>query len=722
MDRFKSSAGRPEHAVLSRLLHEAFPAYPSFDEVPWAQLSAGKEILGATDPKAILLATTERILAIRGKPGFSNTLVWADYDTVPDFHYKGLFEEVFKRLIRKKHAFHAGELERLLAFAARSHIPSASIIGHVERYADTQPLIAKLKNALKRYEKVTWDTKLEARIELLLKGAQPKPKKAPDRFIGADPWVLMANQAVADSDVTKSWRALIQHCSMLKSTTPSKSWQRRADALVEEMDHDVYEKALRGWLLAFKKLDTKDTKGRKSHRDLEERNAALLRGLIRALPRPAEFARALHRTASAAYTKVPDCGPRSPVVGNACAAALAQGGTDECIRALFELRYNTDYSATQRLIDKAIAGIAEERSQLPAQLEKSFGALSEKRGRNTGTKPAGKKSSQSLLNDIYQNPTDTGLREVYADQLSDAGDVRGEFIVLQLQGVTKAQKQREKELVKKHWQKWLGKLAPVVMKGGLRFEGGFPVEARLDDKKRSALHRLTHEPDWSTFQALNLNTSAWPEPNKVVDSFLAQAPLLNLRTATSLHVQNLVELCDTASELQLETLGLHSQGLEELSKKNQEQLASASASVLQKVKNLQLDSFYSDITTLDWLWKSPFVQQLKSLRYESSNEVLEFLPILKSLQNLDIASTGWFQYERQSLGYHIDIHYPYTYEAARIVLARVLKAMRLFGKEVTRVRIKLHSDIKRSEKDLGPLSRYCESLDLEKCLLPKPKG
>jgi uncharacterized protein (TIGR02996 family) len=75
-----------------------------------------------------------------------------------------------------------------------------------------------------------------------------------------------------------------------------------------------------------------------------------------------------------------------------------------------------------------------------------------------------------LLQRVLDDPDDIAMRCVYADALSDAGDPRGELIQLQCaeRPLGRTQKSREKALLKKHLDEWLGPLAKVVLKRGLR--------------------------------------------------------------------------------------------------------------------------------------------------------------------------------------------------------------------------------------------------------------
>jgi uncharacterized protein (TIGR02996 family) len=79
-------------------------------------------------------------------------------------------------------------------------------------------------------------------------------------------------------------------------------------------------------------------------------------------------------------------------------------------------------------------------------------------------------SGKALENAILANPDDLGARAAYADWLIEQGDPRGEFMQIQLAledeslsaPKRKDLKKREKALLKKHQEEWLGRLGPIL--------------------------------------------------------------------------------------------------------------------------------------------------------------------------------------------------------------------------------------------------------------------
>jgi len=93
-----------------------------------------------------------------------------------------------------------------------------------------------------------------------------------------------------------------------------------------------------------------------------------------------------------------------------------------------------------------------------------------------GTAVTRSASAKALENAILANPDDLGAHAAYADWLIEQGDPRGEFIQVQLalEDPKKSAKERkelqkrEKQLLKKHEDAWLGELAVYLREGVAR--------------------------------------------------------------------------------------------------------------------------------------------------------------------------------------------------------------------------------------------------------------
>ncbi|MBL8915863.1 MAG: TIGR02996 domain-containing protein [Archangium sp.] len=111
---------------------------------------------------------------------------------------------------------------------------------------------------------------------------------------------------------------------------------------------------------------------------------------------------------------------------------------------------------------------------------------------------ARRKSRSELFAAVYARPLEDGPRAVLADFLLELGDVRGEFIALQLaHGLPSDRKKvpaREKELLELWGERWVEPLSDAVLKGTV-FRRGFPAACELRDADPT-LHAL----EWATLE------------------------------------------------------------------------------------------------------------------------------------------------------------------------------------------------------------------------------
>jgi uncharacterized protein (TIGR02996 family) len=107
-----------------------------------------------------------------------------------------------------------------------------------------------------------------------------------------------------------------------------------------------------------------------------------------------------------------------------------------------------------------------------------------------------------MLAEIAAHPDDLGLRAVYADHLQQRGDPRGELIALQL---ADREPERQRELIAKHGEAWLGPLAGVAVADLSRFAGGFLAAVTLaSDAKPAEIAAVVGAPIWATVERLSL--------------------------------------------------------------------------------------------------------------------------------------------------------------------------------------------------------------------------
>lgn len=128
---------------------------------------------------------------------------------------------------------------------------------------------------------------------------------------------------------------------------------------------------------------------------------------------------------------------------------------------------------------------------------------------------------QGLFLAVYAAPNERAPREVLADALLELGEVRGEFIALQLDGSVRARK-RSAKLLNRHRAQFLGPLGAAVVPGTDVWRAGFLAAGRV-----RLTGTLVDEASWATVEHLELITSRWP-PSELASSHLRALRRLEL--------------------------------------------------------------------------------------------------------------------------------------------------------------------------------------------------
>jgi uncharacterized protein (TIGR02996 family) len=204
----------------------------------------------------------------------------------------------------------------------------------------------------------------------------------------------------------------------------------------------------------------------------------------------------------------------SPVLAVPLVDALAERDADERIAALGSRLHEHPPPITSKTLERAVARLVQVHAGV----------------RPEPARPAviAAPNPSQLLAEIAAHPDDDGPREVYADVLTQRGDVRGELITLQLARrrgkPTAAAKQREKELLANHKAALLGPFAHAAKRTGLKFDRGFLVEAVA-----SAAWPVA--PENALLERLNLDFRALPldvELSSLVEIENYQPPIAGL--------------------------------------------------------------------------------------------------------------------------------------------------------------------------------------------------
>jgi hypothetical protein len=173
------------------------------------------------------------------------------------------------------------------------------------------------------------------------------------------------------------WSALLAHALGATQAKPSKSWRNRARELVGGIGVAAFEEQVATWFSLVEK--PKEPRLVQSPLypvmvpapAISEKNADLLRGLVWAsstLESPA-LARSLGDLGVVCFTKIPNVGPVSAKVGNACVYALGAMPGLEGVAQLGRLKTRVKYAVGQRLLGKSFDSAAERTGMARDDLE-----------------------------------------------------------------------------------------------------------------------------------------------------------------------------------------------------------------------------------------------------------------------------------------------------------------------------------------------------------------
>lgn len=116
-----------------------------------------------------------------------------------------------------------------------------------------------------------------------------------------------------------------------------------------------------------------------------------------------------------------------------------------------------------------------------------------------------------LLEQVVRSPADDGPRAVYADSLTERGDLRGEFIALQLKHArslgTAAEREREAALLAANGPRWLGPLTSWFVPGSVVYERGFLDACRVEVPTTGVEASLFEHPLWATVRTVECSDS-----------------------------------------------------------------------------------------------------------------------------------------------------------------------------------------------------------------------
>jgi uncharacterized protein (TIGR02996 family) len=189
-------------------------------------------------------------------------------------------------------------------------------------------------------------------------------------------------------------------------------------------------------------------------------------------------------------------------------ALLEQVGDPRALEPLRELRRGLASGVARAArLDAILQRIPHPGPPLEAKAARLCEALEEALTEREEAEARSAPVREALLARVYEDPDDVAARMVLADHLLEQGDPLGELITQQCQPQPDAA--RVEPLLKAHRARWEAPLGPFVVRGGTRFERGFPVAVQLDMWWRELLPEPG--PSWSTVREIDWATAMFPD-------------------------------------------------------------------------------------------------------------------------------------------------------------------------------------------------------------------
>lgn len=183
-----------------------------------------------------------------------------------------------------------------------------------------------------------------------------------------DAWTNTLVDSLNSYDEAKqdAWTQLLAHCERAKSSSPSKTFLKKAQPLVEAIGTtnyiEVTSSVLQSVGAAFgEPPDSNDPWVVDDTTLIDDRYANLLRGLVwtTSLVDDESLLASLAGAADRCFQKVKNVGPRAPKIGNACLWVFAHSKSIEAVSQLNRLLGRVKHASSRKQIEKSLNAAAE---------------------------------------------------------------------------------------------------------------------------------------------------------------------------------------------------------------------------------------------------------------------------------------------------------------------------------------------------------------------------
>ena len=316
-----------------------------------------------------------------------------------------------------------------------------------------------------------------------------------------------------------------------------------------------------------------------------------------------------------AATWMPTRVPVAPPTWRATRRDPLDGAYAGLIHRCNRLRRLMELNAPEIITDNEARMVQESLDRLLAA------ARAELRARGPVVRAPATARAATLLEAVYDEPLSDAPRLAYAEFLREHGDLRGEFIALQLDRADRSQmSRRERDMLRRNYAAWIGTLAEAV-DPGVVFRRGFPAACRTI--AAGARARLG-DPAWATIEHLETDIAA-----------LVMAPELRALESLTAPLRAVREVCEGGAVLpRVHSLQLR---MQRFSPEQVEAVTRGEA--LPGLRTLTIVDASNRGAELGWLDGTPLARGLERLTLE--------LP-LESLDSLSLR--GWLQFRARHPG------------------------------------------------------------------------
>ena len=316
------------------------------------------------------------------------------YSSEKNYSQIGLVESYLNYLLKVKLTMDEEDIERIMdAFInnkihAHSNLfswPIALFINQIDKQYRGSILSERMKqnlvlivDQLKKENNTYYEKeklKLVEKLEVILHGSDnPMGSIKPVSFLGDDEFTDYANHSIQSlSETEKSvWYQLIAKAQKASGSRPSQKFLNETKVLIKELSSDKFKKIVNDWFRFLIKLKEKSTVSTfqsgghtwtyTSTEFLSPINVEAIKGLVWICSHfhDAVTIHSITDLAERCYKKIPQKGPASAAIGNACLYTLYKSKGLDGIGQLSRLKLRIKQTNTQTLIENYLNEAAKE--------------------------------------------------------------------------------------------------------------------------------------------------------------------------------------------------------------------------------------------------------------------------------------------------------------------------------------------------------------------------